>query len=213
MHRGSNGRSKIRSLEKPRRNERKRLEDPDAAAAPRSGRRRRKPTEMRFPPVRRKKDEEIRGRMEKRREKEREREREREKAKTRNGGKREERPCLFPNGFYAATVVGGPSPSHDGDADDAAAASVSLGSRASEITGIQVSADRVVPRRRRRGGAVGGIPVEMLMPALCQIPVLLTCPCACTMARTYAPTRARTHTTPLAADAGGTARRNRIDTG
>lgn len=52
--------------------------------------------------------------------------------------KRVESPCLFPNGFYARqTVVGGPS--HDMDA-----ASLSLGSRESEITGIQVSADRVV---------------------------------------------------------------------
>lgn len=48
------------------------------------------------------------------------------------------------------------------------AAGLSLGSRESEITGIQVSADRVVPWRRR--GMVGGIPVEMLMSALCQIP-------------------------------------------
>lgn len=42
-------------------------------------------------------------------------------------------------------VVGGPSPSHDGDAA-AVARSLFLGSRKSEITGIQVSADRVVPR-------------------------------------------------------------------
>ena len=51
---------------------------------------------------------------------------------------------------------------------------VSRRSRKSEITGIQVSADRVVPRRRRRRREmVGSIPVEMLMSALCHIPVLL----------------------------------------
>lgn len=47
----------------------------------------------------------------------------------------------------------------------------SLRSRKSKITGIQVSADRVVPWRRRE--MVGSIPVEMLMSALCHIPVLL----------------------------------------
>lgn len=53
--------------------------------------------------------------------------------------KRVESACLFPNSFYARqAVVGGPS--HDMDA-----AGLSLGSRESEITGIQVSADRVVP--------------------------------------------------------------------
>lgn len=63
--------------------------------------------------------------------------------------KRVESPCLFPNGFYARqTVVGGPS--HDMDA-----AGLSLGSRESEITGIQVSANRVVPWRRRGGGGGG----------------------------------------------------------
>jgi len=86
----------------------------------------------RFPPVRRKKDEEIRGRMEKRR-------RKRERGERGRNGR-----ACFQTVSMSAAVVGGPSPSHDGDADDAAPA-VSLGSRASEITGIQVSADRVVP--------------------------------------------------------------------
>jgi len=93
---------------------------------------------MPHPPVRREKDGETRGRMEKRREKDGAR-REGKKRGGRNG-----RACFRTVSMSAAAVVGGPSPSHDGDADDAAPA-VSLGSRASEITGIQVSADRVVP--------------------------------------------------------------------